>query len=551
MIIRNNENDNLKNKMSGKMKNLKSKIFLIVAIFILVPYWSYAQPRPLGSHVIMTSQQPQGEIIKFYLFGSGQVTIDWGDGTPHEPRNLSTTKQEFSRISSRHTTVITIIGQGITMLHCSGMRLTDLDLTRNTRLRELNVSDNNLTELDVTRNTALIELDCSFNLLTELIVGNNTDLVRLICNDNQLRTLDLSTNRNLTILHCQNNRLESLDVSRNSALTELNCSGNPGGSSNLSLRLTLSLSGNPRLNKLICERNNFSAEELNALFNTLHDNRIQGKTIEITGNPGTNDTDRSFATRKDWIVRPDVSQPKGPSEAERRRNAEILWEQLRNSSNRTNIQNFIREYEDINPQIPQIAAARIRLNELPTPTPPPQKPPKPVRYGFIGYTGDERSAVGLTFGRLRNQGLGWYFSTRMTPRFISPFLINSLGDNIFTIDNADSVFDKDGNTLDNIDLGDYSYIINFNSVFGFTQKIISDWMWSHIGGGVSWDSQITSFEQGNETHFAKNLDESLLKFVMDFGLSLRSPATGFMFSGGVRATSFSNFNLTFGVQYTF
>jgi len=47
--------------------------------------------------------------------------------------------------------------------------------------------------------------------------------------------------------------------------------------------------------------NNFTAETLNDLFRTLHDNDFS-KTIYIANNPGTEDCDPSIAQAKGWTV---------------------------------------------------------------------------------------------------------------------------------------------------------------------------------------------------------------------------------------------------------
>ena len=66
---------------------------------------------------------------------------------------------------------------------------------------------------------------CSNNNLTELDVSKNTKLTRLYCSDNNLTKLDVSQNTELTTLNCSDNQLTKLDVSSNESLKTLNCSG--------------------------------------------------------------------------------------------------------------------------------------------------------------------------------------------------------------------------------------------------------------------------------------------------------------------------------------
>lgn len=61
-------------------------------------------------------------------------------------------------------------------LFCVGTKLTSLDLSRNTKLTELDVSHNDLTSLDLRKNTGLTKLNVSNNNLTSLDLSQNTNL---------------------------------------------------------------------------------------------------------------------------------------------------------------------------------------------------------------------------------------------------------------------------------------------------------------------------------------------------------------------------------------
>ena len=110
-------------------------------------------------------------------------------------------------------------------LLCQDNQLTTLDVSKNTKLKELSCYNNRLTSL-VVSNTALTSLGCSNNQLTTLDVGNNEELNYLYCENNQLTTLDVSENAALQELDCSGNQLTELDVSKNKALQKLDCSGN-------------------------------------------------------------------------------------------------------------------------------------------------------------------------------------------------------------------------------------------------------------------------------------------------------------------------------------
>ena len=136
-------------------------------------------------------------------------------------------------------------------LSCYNNQLTSLDVNRNTKLEKLDCRYNELTNLDVNRNTKLEKLDCSYNKLTNLDVSKNSELVELSCNKNQLRSLNVSGNTALKNLNCEDNQITSIDVSRNSELVELSCNKNQ-------LR-SLNVSGNTALKNLNCEDNQITS----------------------------------------------------------------------------------------------------------------------------------------------------------------------------------------------------------------------------------------------------------------------------------------------------
>ena len=137
----------------------------------------------------------------------------------------------------------------------------------------------------------------------------------------ELSNLDVSKNQKLEMLWCGHNRLKSLDVSKNTKLNTLMCYGNVltdldvSGCSELEImclyfnQLTsLDVSKNAKLSHLDCRHNKLSADALNSLFETLHDNNLTNskaypaKRILIYGNPGADTCDPSIAERKGWTV---------------------------------------------------------------------------------------------------------------------------------------------------------------------------------------------------------------------------------------------------------
>jgi len=127
-------------------------------------------PVDASLQMTMTTEAPE---VEFRVFGTGKVSIDWGDGTPSETHTLGDVSfaymPEGNGASYRYsyagtsTRIITVAGENIMSLICFGIQLTELDVSKNTVLTQLQCMDNRLTELDVSNNKALRFLDCSIN----------------------------------------------------------------------------------------------------------------------------------------------------------------------------------------------------------------------------------------------------------------------------------------------------------------------------------------------------------------------------------------------------
>ncbi len=119
-------------------------------------------------------------------------------------------------------TVVDINGDGrliyseynnVTSINVSGKEISSLEgigIFHN--LIELDCSNNSLTELDVSRNTKLKRLYCSKNQIKSLNFKYNTNLKTLECEDNCLTIIDLSMNYNLEQIICYNNEIRHLDI---------------------------------------------------------------------------------------------------------------------------------------------------------------------------------------------------------------------------------------------------------------------------------------------------------------------------------------------------
>ena len=171
----------------------------------------------------------------------------------------------------------------LTELDCSHCKnLTKLTVGSNCRLQTLNCSDCNsallknsfpqsstlldlycrscgLTELDPGKYPALELLDCGENNLTSLDISKNSELYSLGCGENRLTVLDVSLNPKLANLACDYNQISMLDLSKNTALQALSCSDN---------QLTeLDISRNPELEYLECSDNQLKTLDVSKAVN--------------------------------------------------------------------------------------------------------------------------------------------------------------------------------------------------------------------------------------------------------------------------------------------
>ena len=164
-------------------------------------------------------------------------------------------------------------------LLCGSEHLTEIDISKNTKLKWLRCSQSKLTSLDVSKNAALVELRCHNNQLTALDVSNNPLLENLDCESNKLTELDVTHNPALKYLSCYYNPLTSLDVSHNPALESLRCYELPLG--------TLDVTKNPALQSLVCTGMQLATLDLsqNPELNYLSCDGNELTTLDITQNP--------------------------------------------------------------------------------------------------------------------------------------------------------------------------------------------------------------------------------------------------------------------------
>ena len=155
--------------------------------------------------------------------------------------------------------------------------LTELDVSRNKKLRYLNCKDCSITSLNVSGLTELVYLNCDTNALTRLDVTGCTNLEELSCCINTLEELDLSGNMKLKRLACWANDLRTLDVSNHIYLTTFDC--------NMNNIVSLNASGCTSLNHIHSPNNLLTSINVDGCTNLwtidVQGNRLRG--LDVSG----------------------------------------------------------------------------------------------------------------------------------------------------------------------------------------------------------------------------------------------------------------------------
>lgn len=118
------------------------------------------------------------------------------------------------------------IPSSLTRLDSSNNKLTNIDLSKNSKLINLLLSNNQLENLNISNNPALTSLECYSNKLTYLDTSKNTELTSLVLTQNLLTSIDISKNLKLSTLTITNNPLTSIDISNNTLLKIVQLSNN-------------------------------------------------------------------------------------------------------------------------------------------------------------------------------------------------------------------------------------------------------------------------------------------------------------------------------------
>lgn len=258
---------------------------------------------------------PTAEVSELLFRGNGELIIDWGDNTKDTINNttVDTIRHSYSKkdieyrikITTNATTEIAIENNKISnielgvfpdleKLTIKDINIGNIDITKNLKLINLILTNCHLSKIDISNNTALQRLYLSDNKIEEIDLTKNSNLITFDANNNLLSSIDLSNNKELTTLSIKNNKLDTISIDENSNVKYIYLNNN---------QLTnLKVDKNLNIERLEINNNLFASENINLLFQSLSDKNIWGKTVAISGNPGSETADISIATGKGWSV---------------------------------------------------------------------------------------------------------------------------------------------------------------------------------------------------------------------------------------------------------
>lgn len=176
-------------------------------------------------------------------------------------------------------------------------RLLDLNIKGCSKLELLYIRDADyLSELDLSKNIKLTNLEFHYTEIQTLDLSKNVDLDYLHIYYNELTSLDVSKNKELRTLWADGNKIEGkIDLSGNKHLFEIHLSSNKIEE--------VDLTGCTSLSEVYLYDNNLSATALDKMFHTLPIlSEWRKASISISHNPGVKDCDPNIARDKGWRV---------------------------------------------------------------------------------------------------------------------------------------------------------------------------------------------------------------------------------------------------------
>ena len=167
------------------MKHCYLKSVKTVAAFVLGALFT----MPVQANVVINKETFPDDVFRNYVMSED---IDWDqDRMLDEDEIYYVTKIDVHSMKIKSLKGIEYFTE-LTWLSCRSNELTELDITKNTKLKRLFCWENQLTTLDVSKCPNLEYLECAYNQLTAIDVSKNPKLIRFNTEGNRLTSIDVS-----------------------------------------------------------------------------------------------------------------------------------------------------------------------------------------------------------------------------------------------------------------------------------------------------------------------------------------------------------------------
>ncbi|MBS9767318.1 MAG: Ig-like domain-containing protein [Flavobacteriaceae bacterium] len=214
------------------------RVYGEVTAFSPYGYFDYDEQKPFGQELTKLDVTHNTKLEHLYFIGNKELEeIDLSVNS--RLRELICLHNSLKELNISNNTELEI-------LICWHNKLTQLETYNNIQLRDIDCRGNQISQLDVSNNRELYHLNCGPANLTSIDISQNLKLNSLDVSYNPIRTIDVSQNKDLRYLRCESNDLENIDVSKNCNLEFLRCSFNPLGN--------LDVSNNTNLISFECKR---------------------------------------------------------------------------------------------------------------------------------------------------------------------------------------------------------------------------------------------------------------------------------------------------------
>lgn len=200
-----------------------------LAVCVLLTYAPVAQGESLlqesQSQVAVDENRFPDEKFRSWLLDRRNINGAGADGRLTQEEIAAVSRMDVSGLGIFSLEGIEVFTQ-LEELNCSDNRLTELDVSQNTRLKRLYCSYNQIGSLSMESNPDLVSVSANFNRISALDASGKPALRNLSVEMNAVETLNLAGSTALEWLSVANNRLTALDVSENGQLRYVNAFDN-------------------------------------------------------------------------------------------------------------------------------------------------------------------------------------------------------------------------------------------------------------------------------------------------------------------------------------